>query len=125
MKRGVEMRNPKWKSEEVILLVDFYFKFKIRECEPNEEDLMILRKYLLNLKCHKEEEIGDNFRNITGLRMKLYNLREIDESCELPSLKKYSMLDKEIFERYKENIEELERVAYRLYLGDEFSFESS
>ena len=116
------MRNPKWKSEEVILLVDFYFKFKIRECEPDEEDLMILRKYLLNLKCHKEEEISDNFRNITGLRMKLYNLREIDENCGLPSLKKYSMLDKEIFERYKENIEELERVAYRLYLGDEFSF---
>ena len=112
------MKNPKWESEEVVLLVDFYFKFNIRESEPNEEDLILLRKYLLNLKCHNAEEVGDNFRNINGLRMKLYNLRAIDDKCELPSLKKYSKLDKEIFGIYKDNIENLSKEAYRLYLSN-------
>ena len=109
------MKNPRWKRDEVILLVDFYFKFKIRECEPIEENLILLRKYILNLKCHNLVEIGDNFRNISGLKMKLYNLRGIDEKCNLPSLSNSSILDKEIFNLYKDNLEQLAREAYKLY----------
>lgn len=109
------MRNPKWEREEVILLVDFYFKFNVRECEPTEEELLLLRRYLLNLKCHNLEDMMDNFRNINGLRMKLYNLRGIDEKCELTSLSNSSRMDKEIFNVYKESLDELAREAYKLY----------
>lgn len=96
------MRQPKWHRWEVLLLVNSYFKVKDKGIDWQKECARLsdlLRRYGANE--------DPDYRNETGIRMKYLNIKYLDDGQGLSG---YSMLDKEIFELYKNN--------YNLYLAE-------
>ena len=104
------MKNPNWVREEVILLVDTYFKVT-GQISANNPQVIKLSEILNKLDIHQNIVDKTKFRNPSGISMKLANLMALDPNYEGEGLKSYSELDKAVFEEFFNNRLELQTQA--------------
>ena len=101
-----------WDFEEAVALVNLYFKI---ESSPSNSEMQIQRfhEILLNRAKLLGSITDDKYRNITGIKMKLQNIRFI-VSEENTGLSSYSKIDELAIELFKEK-----KVIFD-YILDEF-----
>lgn len=107
------MKNPKWYKDEVILLVDTYFKLD-RQISANNPQVIKLSEILNQLNIHQNIPDKAKFRNPNGISMKLANLMALDPNYEGKGLKSFSELDEKIFNQFYDNRIELQKLANKI-----------
>lgn len=99
-------KNPNWTPEEIKLILLLYFntdaswKSSISDKTP---EIVALSSILNKLNIHSKESRCENFRSVGSIRMKLTNLRAVDENDKIEGLVNVSSLDRELFKEYKDN----------------------
>lgn len=99
-------KNIKWEEEEVILLIELYFKLKATKYDKNKPEILELCDLLRKRADKLNITINDTFRNKTGVFMKLKNIEAV-ENKSLVGLSNYSKLDRNIFNKYINNQQKL------------------
>ena len=97
------MRQPNWKRWEVILLVDMYYRLKVKSLDVNEECKQLslfLRRSNLDSALKSA-----SYRNTEGILMKYQNIRHIVEGKGLSA---HSKLDEEIVKLHNDSPEEFD-----------------
>lgn len=72
------MRNPNWTRDELILALDFYFRFRDRIPGANSLEIQSLSKDISAVAKRLNLTGSENFRNPNGVYMKLGNFRRLD-----------------------------------------------
>lgn len=97
------MKPPKWHRDEVILALDLYFKLEPREIDKSNPKVIELSEILNKLPIHEATLKNEKFRNPNGVSLKLNNLKAIDPSYEGKGMSRFSKMDKEVFEEFKDD----------------------
>ncbi|MGV0921485.1 HNH endonuclease [Empedobacter falsenii] len=105
------MRNPRWHRDELILTLNLYFKLDNSNFVKNNDKVIELSKILNKLPIYSEEERKQDFRNPSGVAMKLCNFMAIDPDNENKGLTSFSIKDKETFFEFSTKKNELERIS--------------
>lgn len=106
------MKNSPWKRDELILALELYFKEPDSRSNEKHSSVIKLSEFLNSLAVNSEEKAsGGTFRNGNGVGMKLRNFLSYDPSYEGKALSRGSKLEKEVWEEYRSNVEELYKVA--------------
>jgi 5-methylcytosine-specific restriction protein A len=104
--------NPNWVRDELILALDLYFEIEFRrnrsEKNPRIEELS---KHLNALPIHKEHLRGRDFRNPTGVYMKLSNFLRFDPAYSGGWRNKGARLDEEVWNEFASDLPRLHRTA--------------
>ena len=106
-------RNPTWSRDELILTLDFYFRFKGNP--PSKESAEI--KGLSDLLNRMSGDIGkglDKFRNPNGVYMKIMNFRRFDPSFASKGavgLTRGGKGDEEVWNEFHNRISDLHSAA--------------
>ena len=104
-------RNPTWTRDEVALLLDLFFRLGRRAVGPKSAEVIELSNFLNNLSIHTPETRGPNFRNPTGISMKLANLLRLDPSYGGDGLMRGGQLEAKLWEEYAGNLAKLHHDA--------------
>ena len=104
------MRNPKWSRDELIVTLDFYFKNKPSIPDKNSSKIIELSNFLNELGVKVGRSGDEKFRNQNGVYMKLMNFRYLDPTHQ-GGLKQGGKGDKEVWNIYSENLEDLKKVS--------------
>lgn len=105
------MKNPRWHRDELILTLNLYNELDSKFFLKNNIKVIELSKILNKLPIYSEEERKLNFRNPSGVAMKLSNFMAIDPENENRGLSSYSKLDKEIFNQFYNNKDVLKQIS--------------
>lgn len=100
-------KNQKWDKEEEILLLNLYLKIKTENYTEDHPDIILLSKLLIRRANYLGIKINENYRNKTGIYMKLKNIQSIDLKGEA-GLSNYSTMDQKVWNEYsfdKNNLE--------------------
>ena len=108
------MRNPKWKRDEVILALDLYFKLEPGQIHANNPDIIELSELLNKLPIHDIVPDTEKFRNPNGVGLKLSNFLAIDPDYSGKGMERFSKLDKQIFDEFKDDREKLNQIAKQI-----------
>lgn len=103
--------NPPWDEAEIVLAMNLYFNHESNTKHGSQDEFKALSKTLRSLNIHNNIANLDKFRNVNGVRTKIANLMSLDESEASKGLDKVSKRDKEIWDKYCNNIEELRNLA--------------
>ena len=107
------MNIPDWKKEEIILLLDFHFRFRIKilnQKHPAVKELCDTLKYINRENGISESVINNSsFRSESSVIIKRRAIKEIDEGLERKT--SHSKLDYELWSYYNVNLIELKRIA--------------
>ena len=104
-------RNPKWSKEETIIALDFYFKNQPKFPEKNSPGIKAVSDTLRNMKLQKVKSINANYRNVTGVYMKLMNFQHLNFKHLHSGLHGGSILDRKLFKKYQYNQRDLSNIA--------------
>ncbi|MFC1876503.1 HNH endonuclease [Thermodesulfobacteriota bacterium] len=104
-------RNPKWHRDELILTLDLYFDFGGTLPNQNHPNVVELSHILNNLPIFTERPDPETFRNANGVYMKLCNFLRFDPNYDGVGLTRGGKLEKEVWDVYFDNQEELKAVA--------------
>ncbi|MBB2181877.1 hypothetical protein H0486_03190 [Lachnospiraceae bacterium MD1] len=123
MKVVKKINEPVWEREEVILLVENYFRTKYLPSYKIDEEILGLSKFLK----YRYEKINgqtasETFRNFAGVRMQTARIRCLDPDTDLHGMQG-TRLQKEIVEEYLVNkniIIEEANVIYKKYYSDKY-----
>ena len=94
-------KQPRWNKYEVVLLMDTFVNIEQGKLSRQEAVLKLsecLRRYALN----NGEKVDEQYRNISGIGMKIENIRFIYSNGN-NGLARHSKLETEIVSLYKEN----------------------
>lgn len=105
------MRNPKWHRDELILVLDLYFKLRPGQIHAKNPEIIKLSDILNRLPIHLEKPDSTRFRNANGVSLKLSNFLAVDPNYAGKGMAAYAKLDKEIFDEFKDNKELLSKLA--------------
>ncbi|HCD9233339.1 TPA: HNH endonuclease [Elizabethkingia anophelis] len=105
------MKNPKWHRDELILTLNLYYKLDSSLFTKTNPEVIELSKLLNKLPIHSEKERKQDFRNPSGVAMKLNNFVAIDPHNKNKGLDRFSKLDKETFDEFYNKRNELERIT--------------
>ncbi len=98
------MRNPVWERDELILALDLYMKGGRRTLSATSEGIVKLSALLGSLPLHPEEVRGENFRNPTGVSMKVANFVSLDPlHGGDKGLKNAGSRDRQVWDEFHEN----------------------
>jgi len=103
------MRNPAWTREELILALDLYFRIDFPNASENHPEIANLSATLRKLPFHAHR--GANFRNCTGIYMKLCNFLRFDSCYKGAGLVAGSKLDKAVWDEFAYDKARLTNVA--------------
>jgi 5-methylcytosine-specific restriction protein A len=106
------MSNPNWLKDELILALDLYFDIDFSH-NRNERNAKIdeLSHLLNSLPLHAAHFRGEDFRNPTGVYMKLSNFLRFDPNYPGKGLNRGSKLDEAVWEEFASNLPKLRRTA--------------
>lgn len=104
-------RNPDWTKDEIILALDLYFRVSPIHTSEKNQEIIKLSNLLNILPIHSERLEGNNFRNPTGVYMKLCNFLRLDPNYPGKGLDAGSKLDEEIWNEFSNDRERLAAVA--------------
>lgn len=119
-KKKTQKRNPKWTRNEIIITLDFYFKHYPHLPERNSQEIKQISDILRNLELENSKNINSNYRNVTGVYMKLMNFHSINPDEEAKGLSGGSALDREIFLEFQNNQKVLSNFAKEI-MSDEIN----
>jgi 5-methylcytosine-specific restriction protein A len=105
------VKNPRWHRDELILTLNLYYELDSNLFTKSNFQVIELSKILNKLPIYSEEERKLNFRNPSGVAMKLCNFMAIDPENDNRGLSSYSKLDKETFSEFYNKQNELKRIA--------------
>lgn len=123
-KEKIQKRNPKWTRNEIIIALDFYFKHYPHIPERNTPEIKQISEILRNLELENNKNINSNYRNVSGVYMKLMNFHSINPNKEAKGLSGGSVLDREIFFEFQNNHKDLSKLSYELTSGVKGSVQS-
>ena len=107
-------KNPNWTWEELVLLLDLFFQLGRRAAGPENAQVTELSDFLNRLSIHPGETRNPEFRNPTGISMKLGNLLRLDPSYGKGGLTRGGQLEEAVWEEYANNPERLRRDAAKI-----------
>ena len=108
-----------WELEEELFLIELYNFTKQHSNEENENKIMELSDFLSFRAISIGYKIENDFRNVTGIKMKLKNIEYL-ESNGRHGLSNYSLMDKDVYHLYihdKEKFNKLLCQAKKKYCG--------
>ncbi|GGH64771.1 HNH endonuclease [Phaeocystidibacter marisrubri] len=108
------MRNPKWHRDEIILALDLYFRTEPGQIHARNPEVIELSEILNKLPIHEERPDQVKFRNPNGVGLKLSNFLAIDPDYNGKGMESYSKLDKEVFEEFLNDKDELHAIALKI-----------
>lgn len=105
------MRNSKWNRDEIILVLDTYFRIKPGQINSKNTEIIELSKLLNKLPIYETIPDSVKFRNPNGVSLKLSNFLAIDPNYAGKGMSAFSKLDKEIFDEFSSIKQELNKIA--------------
>ena len=109
-------RNPNWKEEELTLALELYVSKGLEwlgRIGDTTEEVIALSTLLKGLDLFDEPQ-NDNFRSVGSVRMKLGNLKMFDPQYSGGSLANTGTMDREIWNKYSGNIQELHSASLKI-----------
>ncbi len=103
------MRNPAWTREELILALDLYFRIGFPNVTESHPEIARLSALLQRLPFHTIR--GPNFRNPTGVYMKLCNFLRLDPAYAGAGLGAGAKLDKIVWDDFAFDKHRLAKIA--------------
>jgi len=76
----VPPKSPPWTRDETILALDLYYRMGRRVPNPGDLPVIQVSRYLNQLPIHDLSVRASNFRNPSGVVLKIANLRAFDKS---------------------------------------------
>ena len=108
---NLNTKDPRWTREELILVLDLYFKLRNRFWKKEAEPPMLaLSDYLNQLSIHPERKWNENFRNTSAVYTKLSGFASLEPDTNdkwLPA----STLMKEIWREFSQDGSALEEAV--------------
>ena len=101
------MKNPNWTKDELILALELYFRDPTARGNKKHPEVINLSRLLNRLPIHLDNEIETNFRNPTGVAMKLGNFLRFDPSYTGKGLDRGNKMEEEVWNLYSSNISAL------------------
>ena len=101
------MKNPNWTKDELILALELYFRDPTDRGNKKHTEVINLSRLLNSLPIHSGNEIETNFRNPTGVAMKLGNYLRFDPSYTGKGLDRGNKMEEEVWNLYSSNISAL------------------
>ena len=111
MNKKTTMKNPKWKSDELILALDLYFRCPPGKTNKENQEIIALSELLNSLPIHPKKTEYEKFRNPNGVYMKLCNFLRFDPNYSGKGLEAGGKLEEIIWNRYCDDTEKLKKVA--------------
>jgi 5-methylcytosine-specific restriction protein A len=94
------MRNPRWTRDELILALDLYCILNRQYIDSRNPRIVELSNILNKLQVHRRESRQQNFRNPSGVSMKLSNFLSLDPAYGGKGLSAGSKLDEEVWNEF-------------------------
>lgn len=107
----VNMKNPKWHRDEIILALDLYFQEDRGSIDARNPKVKELSEILNKLPIHTTIPDSIKFRNPNGVSLKLSNFLAIDPNYSGKGMSAYSKADYSIFMEFINNKKELAKIA--------------
>ncbi len=104
-------RNPKWNDEELILLLELYFKHPAGSLMSSHPDVIALSHELNELPIQTVRPDRLRFRNANGVSMKLKNLTRFDDTYTGSGLAAGGVAEERLWNEYVNDRERLSRDA--------------
>lgn len=104
-------KNPNWTRDEIILALHLYMTAERRQLDKSHPRVIELSKTLNRLPVHSKDQRNAEFRNPTGVSMKLGNIRAIDPEFEGAGLSRGSKLEAEVWAEFEGDLYRLAAVA--------------
>lgn len=99
------MRNPTWTRDELILLLDVYFRVDMKRVGKLTPEVADLSVVLNDLPIHPQDRRAANFRNPAGVHMKLRNLCRFDPTFDRRGLGRGGQLESVVWNEFSSNRE--------------------
>lgn len=104
------MKNPNWTKDELILALELYFRDETARGNKTHPEVIKLSQVLNSLPIHSNSAQKQNFRNPTGVAMKLSNFLRFDPSYTGKGLDRGNKMEEEVWNMYSSNIDALRKV---------------
>ncbi len=110
-KQEGSVRNPKWTRDELILVLDLYFKTPPWTISGKHSTVLALSEELGRLAAYTDAPDKLRYCNSNGVYMKLMNLQYHDPARDGRGLKGGGVLEKELWEEFGNNQTKLAKIA--------------
>lgn len=104
------MRNPNWTKDELILALELYFRDETAIGNKSHPEVIRLSQILNSLPIHSDGVQEANFRNPTGVAMKLSNYLRFDPSYKGKGLDRGNKMEEVVWNMYSSDIDALTKV---------------
>jgi len=105
-------KNPEWSRDELILALDLYFNIDFPNNTSNRNNgIEELSELLNSLPIHEAHFRGIEFRNPSGVYMKLCNFLRLDPNYTGKGLGRGSKLDEVVWNEFASNVPKLHKTA--------------
>jgi 5-methylcytosine-specific restriction enzyme A len=115
----VNMKNPAWTREEIILALDLYFKLDYGQMHGSNPYVIQLSKELRNLNIHVNIPEPISFRSINSVALKLANFKKLDQNFSGKGMRDGAKQDRETwkeFHRHRDTLKKEADLIRQLYL---------
>jgi 5-methylcytosine-specific restriction protein A len=104
-------RNPTWSTDELILVLDLYFKLNPSKARQDHPEVLRLSEILNRLPIHLERSDADRYRNGNGVYMKMCNFLRFDPSYEGKGLQRGGRGEEVVWNEFANDLVRLSKVA--------------
>lgn len=104
-------RNPPWQRDELILALDFYFRYPPYSISQTHSELIELSEIFNRLPIHTERPDQGKFRNPNGVYMKLCNFLRFDPNYQGKGLSAGGKLEEVIWKQFSSDKTQLRQLA--------------
>jgi 5-methylcytosine-specific restriction protein A len=118
------MKNPNWTKDELILALELYFRDETARGNKTHPEVIKLSRILNSLPIHSSGVQETNFRNPTGVAMKLSNFLRFDPSYTGKGLDRGNKMEEVVWDMYSSNIDTLTKVKNAIIENVSFLKES-
>ncbi|NND23136.1 MAG: HNH endonuclease [Acidimicrobiia bacterium] len=118
------MKNPNWTKDELILALELYFRDETARGNKTHPEVLKLSQVLNSLPIHSSNNQETNFRNPSGVAMKLSNFSRFDPSYTGKGLERGNKMEKLVWDMYSANIDALTKVKNTIIENTSFLKES-
>lgn len=111
------MKNPNWTRDELILALDLYFRVDINKTNARSQEVIELSSLLNRLPIHASNDRGEEFRNPSGVYMKMCNFLTLDPSYNGKGLGNFAIQDGLVWQEFADRKEELHQISKAIVAG--------
>ena len=109
-------RNIPWTRDELIITLDFYMKHRVPGIpSKGSSEIQLLSNELNRLALLHNLPIGEKFRNINGVYLKLMNFHAIDPDWPGKGMQSYGKGDVQVFQDFSQQLDILDAAAKSIF----------